>query len=64
MTISVGIGWQKIPGNSSRNSPGILPFLVGLPGFLEESSRNRGGSVKNSLLCTFPYPLALKHIKD
>jgi hypothetical protein len=49
MIISVGIGWEKIPGSSSRNPPGILPFLVGVPGFLEDPTRNRGGGVCKDL---------------
>jgi hypothetical protein len=61
MIISVGIGWKKIPGSSSRNPPEILPFLIGVSVFLENPTRNRGGgSVKTlfdlSLGLVLPVP--------
>jgi hypothetical protein len=54
--VSIPPGIYQESSRNARNSwgilwfypipPGILPFLVRLPGFLEESSRKRGGSVK------------------
>jgi hypothetical protein len=54
--VSIPPGIHQESSRNARNSwgilwfypipPGILPFLVGLPGFLEDSSRKRGGSVK------------------